>query len=134
MEGLTVENRTNPLGVDAARPRFGRRMVSAVRGRRQSAYRILVATTADRLHCGRADVWDSGPVTSADSVAIPYAGQALRPSTRYFWTVQVRDEDGRAVSDAPVAFFETGLLSTDGTAVDVRLVRAERRAWPAMPV
>ncbi|MFJ9864266.1 hypothetical protein [Streptomyces sp. NPDC101165] len=27
----------------------------------------------------------------------------------------VWDERGRAVRDAPVAFFETGLLSTDGT-------------------
>ncbi|WBO61859.1 alpha-L-rhamnosidase [Streptomyces camelliae] len=112
--GLTVEHRTNPLGVDAAAPRFGWRMVSSARGRRQSAYRLLVATTAERLRDGRADVWDSGRVTSADSVAVRYAGRALRPSTRYFWTVLVQDEDGRDVPDAPVAFFETGLLSTDG--------------------
>ncbi|MEU8971985.1 family 78 glycoside hydrolase catalytic domain [Streptomyces monashensis] len=116
LEGLTVEHRTDPLGVDAARPRFGWRMVSSARGRRQSAYRLLVATGAERLRGGRADVWDSGRTASADSVAVRYAGGQLRPSTRYFWTVQVWDEDGRAVSEAPVAFFETGLLSTDGTA------------------
>ncbi|KUN00073.1 alpha-L-rhamnosidase [Streptomyces yokosukanensis] len=114
VEGLTVEHRTNPLGVDADAPRFGWRMVSSARGRRQSAYRLLVATTAQRLHDSRADVWDSGRVATADSVAVRYAGRALRPSTRYFWTVLVWDEDGRAVSDAPVAFFETGLLSRDG--------------------
>ncbi len=113
--GLTVEHRTDPLGVDADRPRFGWRMASATRGRRQSAYRILVATSPERLTRTRADVWNSGRVTSADSVAVPYAGAALRPSTRYFWSVSLWDEDGRALPDAPAASFETGLRSTDGT-------------------
>ncbi|MFJ5259782.1 family 78 glycoside hydrolase catalytic domain [Streptomyces sp. NPDC088387] len=111
--GLTVEHRTDPLGVDAARPRLGWRTDSAVRGRRQTAYRILVATAPDRLAPGRADVWDSGRVGTADSLAVPYAGPALRPSTRYHWTVTVWDEDGRATAAAP-ARFETGLLSTNG--------------------
>jgi alpha-L-rhamnosidase len=112
--GLTVEHRTDPLGTDAARPRFGWRTDSAVRGRRQSAYRLLVATSPARLTPGRADVWDSGRVTSPDSVAVPYRGPALRPSTRYHWTVTVWDEHGRARTAREPAHFETGLLSTDG--------------------
>ncbi|MFF7162265.1 family 78 glycoside hydrolase catalytic domain [Streptomyces sp. NPDC008086] len=116
VEGLTVEHRTNPLGVDATHPRFGWRTASPVRGRRQSAYRILVATAPDRLTPGRADVWNSGRVTSPDSVAVRYAGPALRASTRYHWTVTVWDETGRTVPAAPTAHFETGLLGTDGTA------------------
>ncbi|MEU9324906.1 family 78 glycoside hydrolase catalytic domain [Streptomyces canus] len=114
VEGLTVEHRTNPLGVDAARPRFGWRTASRVRGRRQTAYRLLVASTPDRLADGRADVWDSGRVDSADSVAVRYAGPGLHASTRYHWTVQVWDENGRSLPEAPTARFETGLLSTDG--------------------
>lgn len=113
--GLTVEHRTDPLGVDAPRPRFGWRTESPVRGRRQTAYRILVASTPARLASGRADVWDSGHVTSADSVAVRYDGEPLRPSTRYHWTVRVRDENGRTIT-GPTAHFETGLLSTDGVA------------------
>jgi alpha-L-rhamnosidase len=114
VEGLTVEHRTDPLGVDAARPRFGWRTASRVRGRRQTAYRILVSSTPDRLAEGRADVWDSGRTDSADSVAVRYAGPGLHASTRYHWTVQVWDENGRRLPDAPAARFETGLLSTDG--------------------
>lgn len=113
--GLTVEHRTDPLGVDAAAPRFGWRTDSAVRGRRQSAYRVRVATSPSRLPAGRADVWDSGRVTSADSVAISYAGPALSRSTRYYWTVTVWDENGRARTPRSPACFETGLRSTDGT-------------------
>ncbi|NUS10813.1 MAG: alpha-L-rhamnosidase, partial [Streptomyces sp.] len=114
VEGLTVEHRTNPLGVDATRPRFGWRTASATRGRRQTAYQILVASTPDRLSPARADVWNSGRVASADSVAVPYGGRELRPSTRYHWTVRVWDENGRAVPGTPAAHFETALLSTDG--------------------
>ncbi|MFC7886203.1 family 78 glycoside hydrolase catalytic domain [Streptomyces sp. NPDC057376] len=113
--GLTLEHRTDPLGVDAAAPRFGWRTDSSVRGRRQSAYRVLVATSPERLTPGRADVWDSGRVTSADSVAVPYQGPALRRSTRYHWTVTVWDEHGRAHTARDAAHFETGLLSTDGS-------------------
>ncbi|MFD0052861.1 family 78 glycoside hydrolase catalytic domain [Streptomyces sp. NPDC127168] len=111
--GLTTEHRTNPLGTDAPRPRFGWRTHSTARGRRQTAYRILVATDPRRLAAGRTDVWDSGRVTSPDSVAVPYAGPGLRATTRYHWTVTVWDEHGRART-APAARFETGLLGTDG--------------------
>ncbi|EDY58131.1 MULTISPECIES: alpha-L-rhamnosidase [Streptomyces] len=114
VEGLTVEHRSDPLGVDAARPRFGWRTASRVRGRRQTAYRILVASSPARLAEGRADVWDSGRTDSADSVAVRYAGPELHPSTCYHWTVQVWDENGSRLPDAPAARFETGLLSTDG--------------------
>ncbi|MFJ6386557.1 family 78 glycoside hydrolase catalytic domain [Streptomyces sp. NPDC091972] len=114
VEGLTVEHRTDPVGVDAARPRFGWRTASRVRGRRQTAYRLLVASGPGPLAEGRADVWDSGRTDAPDSVAVRYAGPELHPSTSYHWTVQVWDEHGRRLPDAPAARFETGLLSTDG--------------------
>lgn len=114
LSGLTVEHRTNPLGVDTDEPRFGWRMASSARGRRQTAYQILVATSPERLTHAHADVWNSGRVASPDSVAVRYGGIRLRASTRYFWTVTAWDEDGRAVTGAPPAHFETGLRSTDG--------------------
>ncbi|MFJ2884536.1 family 78 glycoside hydrolase catalytic domain [Streptomyces sp. NPDC087305] len=113
VSGLTVEHRTDPLGVDAPRPRFGWRMASTARGRRQTAYRIRVATSPRHLTGGHPDVWDSGRVDAAGSVAVRYSGPDLHASTRYHWTVTVWDEHGRATT-APAARFETGLLSTDG--------------------
>ncbi|MFJ9630709.1 family 78 glycoside hydrolase catalytic domain [Streptomyces sp. NPDC101175] len=114
VSGLTVEHRTDPLGVDAEHPRFGWRTRSAARGRRQTAYRLRVATSPRRLSDDTADVWDTGRVDSADSVAVRYAGPALHASTRYHWTVTVWDERGEAVTAATAAHFETGLRSTDG--------------------
>jgi len=57
---------------------------------------------------------EQGKVASSDSVAVSYQGKPLQPSTRYFWTVIVWDKDGRAIRNAPIAFFETALMSTDG--------------------
>ncbi|WP_239092232.1 alpha-L-rhamnosidase [Streptomyces sp. SID14478] len=113
---MTVEHLDRPLGVDAARPRFGWRLGSQRRGLAQGAYRILVASTPGRLAPGRTDVWDSGRTSCADSVAVLYDGPRLRPSTRYFWTVAAWDTKGRPLGTAAAASFETGLLSTDGVA------------------
>ncbi|MDT0569095.1 hypothetical protein RM704_16720 [Streptomyces sp. DSM 3412] len=52
---------------------------------------------------------------SDDSVAVPYGGEPLRPSTRYHWSVTVRDAEGRRAGTATSAF-ETGLMSGDGVA------------------
>jgi alpha-L-rhamnosidase len=90
-------------------------MRSVGRGRSQGAYEIMVAATPGKLTRDRADVWSSGLVQSSESVAVRFRGTPLKASTRYYWTVTVWDTAGRLVGTGPVASFETGLLSTDGT-------------------
>ena len=68
----------------------------AGRGRRR--YRVLVATHPELLADGKADVWDSGKVTSAQSLNVKYAGPAVKPSTRYWWRVEVWGADGKSLS------------------------------------
>ncbi|MER7559024.1 family 78 glycoside hydrolase catalytic domain [Nocardioides sp. NPDC126508] len=116
IEGLTVEHRHGePLGVDAEKPRLGWQMSSGERGQHQTAYQILVASSPGNLSAKRGDVWDSGKVEGATAVAVRYQGAALKPATRYFWTVRAWDQDGDPTAWADPASFETGLLSTDGT-------------------
>ncbi len=107
---LEVEHLVTPIGIDAARPRFSWQMADARRGARESAYRILVATAPSRLAPGRADVWDSGVVAADATVDVTYAGAPLRPRSRYWWTVCLRDRGGRAAPCAPAAWWETGLM------------------------
>jgi len=104
---LRVEYRDTPLGIDVETPRFSWQMVAPEgrRGAAQSAYRIVVeapdGTTA----------WDSGKVAGSVSLAVPYAGVALQPTTRYAWSVTVWDED--ASQSTASSWFETGLLNPD---------------------
>ncbi|RSL15942.1 alpha-L-rhamnosidase [Edaphobacter aggregans] len=107
---LRVEQRTNPLGIDVARPVFTWQSDAAERDWKQSAYRILVASSAAALGQGKGDVWDSGRVDSSESVGIAYGGPELKSRQRYFWTVEVWDGHGTAARVASPAWWEMGLL------------------------
>ena len=60
--GLTVERLAGPCGVEAAAPRFGWKMVAAKDATdvKQTAYRVLVASCAEKLAKDSGDMWDSG--------------------------------------------------------------------------
>jgi len=58
-------------------------------GSQQSAYRILVATSPHLLKEDRADRWDSGRITSQQSVNVSYAGSPLKGNSTYWWQVKV---------------------------------------------
>lgn len=109
--GLSVNYMTNPIGIDDTNPVFGWKMVSDVRGRKQTAYQIQVSRVEEKVASGNAEIWDSGKVESDVSVAITYQGAKLEPMTRYFWRVLVWD-DNNAVLSSEVNYFETGLMDS----------------------
>jgi len=49
----------------------------------QRAYRIVVTDETGQ------EVWDSGTIEDDRSLNIEYAGEALHPTTRYHWKVNV---------------------------------------------
>jgi len=61
---------------------------SPVEGDRQVAYRILVASSAEKLAADQGDMWDSGTVESSQSISVEYAGQPLQPGESYWWKVK----------------------------------------------
>jgi alpha-L-rhamnosidase len=103
--GLTTERRTDPVGVDAAKPRFGWRLVSAAKGQLQGRYQITVGTSP-----GATGVWDSGRVASSQSVDIAYGGPPLASNRTYRWRVRVWDAQGRPGPWSAPARFDTGLF------------------------
>lgn len=103
--GLSTEYLTDPVGIEAAQPRFGWQISSARKGAAQSAYQISVQ---DRM--GK-EVWNSGKVSSGISVAVPYEGPKLGMNHRYSWTVKVWDEKGKTL-ESPQAHFTTGLMGS----------------------
>ena len=108
---LQVDDMREPLGIDDATPRFSWQLEDATRGARQTAYRVLVATRTDLLTDGKADVWDSGEVSSGQSLNVKYAGPAVKPSTRYWWRVETWGSDGKGYPASEAQWWETGLLS-----------------------
>ena len=67
--GLLCEMRRDPVGVEAARPRFSWRLPQWPVCKKQTAYQIQVASALEALMAGQADVWDSGPVETEQSFA-----------------------------------------------------------------
>ena len=107
---LQVDYVTDPFGIDDTHPSLSWQLESGLNGERQTAYRILVASAADRLSPGRADVWDSGEVVSNASIGVPYGGPVLQSTRRYYWTVQAWGVHGGPSSWAAPAWWEMGLL------------------------
>lgn len=109
---LRCEHLSNPLGIDTTVPRLSWRMDDAVHlvGRKQSAYRILVASTQERLEKNEADRWDSGVVESNQSHLVSYAGKPLGSRMECYWKVKLWTENGTETPWSPVARFTIGLL------------------------
>ena len=110
---LRLEYRDNPLGIDVAAPRLSWLDTSAdpkARGLRQTAYRILVASSERALGAGQGDLWDTGKVASGDSAQIVYGGKPLASGAQAFWKVQVWDQGGNASEWSAPADWSMGLL------------------------
>jgi len=100
----------NPLGIDVPGPRLSWVVESSQRGQMQSAYRILVASSPERLGADIGDKWDSGKVESDRSINVAYEGSELTSAEKCGWKVRVWDRDGRAGPWSEPASFEMGLL------------------------
>ncbi|MGO4751282.1 rhamnosidase, partial [Streptomyces sp. 2MCAF27] len=111
VEKTTVEYADRPLGLDTPHPRLSWQLGSDRRNQAQSAYQVRVATSPGRI--GAPDVWDSGKVSSRQSVSVPYDGPKLRARTRYHWAVRVWDGQGKPSPWSEPTWWETGLGTED---------------------
>jgi alpha-L-rhamnosidase len=86
---LRCEYLSNPLGIEETKPRLSWQLGSAQRGQKQKAYRILAASSPEKLSEDIGDLWDSGKVDSDQSLAVIYAGNPLHSRMQCFWKVKV---------------------------------------------
>jgi len=107
---LRCESLDNPLGIDATQPMLGWILNSDDRGQRQTAYQILVASSAVNLEADLGDLWDSGKVVSDRSIQVNYAGKPLPSNAQCFWKVRVWDRDGKVSDWSRPALWTIGLL------------------------
>ncbi len=105
---VKVEHRTNPIGVDAAKPVFSWQLSSPKKNVTQTAYRIVVADDSLLLKKGIGNIWDSKKVTSSSSIEVAYGGRQLLPAKKYYWQVLVwNNKKDSAVST--INYWQMGL-------------------------
>ena len=110
---LRCEYRVDPLGIDVTRPRLSwvpRSTAPGARGQEQTAYQVLVAGSPETLKEGRGDLWDSGKVTSDQTIHVVYAGRPLARRQRCYWKVRVWGSDGQESPWSEPARWSMGLL------------------------
>ena len=107
---LRCEYLGNPLGADEPRPRLSWTLQSKERAQSQSAYRILVAGSRERLDRNQTDLWDTGKVASDQTIHIPYQGRPLQPHQECWWKVRVWNQDDQPTSWSDPACWTMGLL------------------------
>jgi hypothetical protein len=135
--GLRTESQTDPLAVESAHPRLSWLLGAARPGdsaKSQSAYRILVASSADALARNQGDMWDTGVVRSAATIQIPYAGKPLESGAGYWWKVAVWDEGNEASPWSAPAYWGTGLRAPDWKARWIAAQPDGATPSPEMPV
>ena len=110
LRNLKCEYKTNPLGIDALQPRLSWQIVSDTRASAQTAYQIRAAGSASDVSKSKSLLWDTGKVTSDQSIHIPYAGSGLESGERVYWQVRIWDQDNSATPWSDTAFWEMGLL------------------------
>jgi len=86
---LRCEYCVNPLSLDEAQPRLTWRVESSERGQKQTACQILVASSEALLRKNTGDLWDSGKITTDQTVNLTYAGKPLASRQACFWKVRV---------------------------------------------
>ncbi|MBX3178187.1 MAG: family 78 glycoside hydrolase catalytic domain [Candidatus Hydrogenedentes bacterium] len=133
---LRCEYKTDPLGIDAAKPRLTWTLKADAPAQVQSAYQIMVASSPEALAADRGDRWDSGRVESDDTTFIEYAGAPLKSRDHCYWKVRVWDGDGHPSAWSAPALWSMGLLapadwSADWIGYDAPVEAPEAAAPPA---
>jgi alpha-L-rhamnosidase len=107
---LRCEYRVDPLGIEELAPRLSWVVESAAREQRQTACRLLVASSEKLLSQNQGDLWDTGKVASDETIGTIYRGQPLASHQRCFWKVKVWDKDDRESPWSKPALWSMGLL------------------------
>jgi alpha-L-rhamnosidase len=136
VDGLQVDGLDAPLGVHSQTPRFSWKLISTARDLEQQAYRIGVASSAEKAAQADFDIWDSGKIVGSESFDVRYVGNPLPSRMQCHWSVTVWDNKGRSATSG-VSSWEMGLITArDWTAKwiaaetgDIRADRLAGFAW-----
>ncbi|MGV8094048.1 MAG: family 78 glycoside hydrolase catalytic domain [Mangrovibacterium sp.] len=108
---LKCEYLVNPLGIDNLKPGFSWTLISEERDQKQSACEIIVSDNIRDIERLNGNVWETGKITTSQSLHLVYDGLPLKSFQRYYWRVKVYDQNDLPSSWSNPAWFETAMLS-----------------------
>jgi alpha-L-rhamnosidase len=96
VNNLQCELLPDPLGIDVKQPRLSWQLKSNERNVEQLAFQVIVASSPEKLSKNEGDIWNSGKLTSSQSIHVAYAGKALESKTPYYWKVKIFTNKGES--------------------------------------
>ena len=111
ISNLKVEYAENPLSIDVEKPQFSWELSSKRKGIKQESYQILIADSKEMLDEKQANIWNSGKVISAKSVAVLYQGKKLESQKKYYWKVKIWEKSTGKVLESEIKEFSTALIT-----------------------
>ena len=111
-QDLKVENLVNPICIDLYKPKFSWLIISDINGEKQTAYRIIVSNSIEKIKNNIGDLWDTGKIYSDKNYGIEYNGPQLKSFTEYFWAVEWWNKDDNKSELSDIANFSTALLDS----------------------
>ena len=106
---LRCEYLVASLGLGECTPRLSWTIASGRRGASQTAYRVRVSSSAEKLARDEGDLWDSGRVESNQTTHVAYAGKPLCSREVCHWSIQAWDNAGQTARSKP-SLWTMGLL------------------------
>jgi alpha-L-rhamnosidase len=74
----------------------------------QTAYQIIVASSAEKIAKNEGDIWNSFRVKGSASTEVEYAGDELSENSLYYWKVKIWDNKRKPSQWSEINIFKTG--------------------------
>jgi len=110
VQGLKVDYKINPIGIDNPKPRLSWIITSERMNTMQDSYEIRAALGAKDVSKGKNLLWESGEISSSRSTHISYGGPPLKSFQGIYWQVRIKDNHGKTSKWSEAAYWEMGLL------------------------
>jgi len=110
---LRCEYLVDPIGIDVVQPRLSWKLVLAESNdhpEKQTAFQILVSSSKAKLQADSGDLWDTGKVSSKETLHHVYSGQPLSYGDSCWWKVRIWDGQDEPSEWSSPARFSVGPL------------------------
>lgn len=101
------------MGIDVTTQRLSWEIESNNKGVVQQAYQVLAASSEQALGKDEGDLWNSGKITSDQSINVKYAGKQQGSGGTVYWKVKVWTSDGKETDWSNPAKWSMGLLQAN---------------------